>query len=268
MVISVLIKHTRKTLGRNKEQMKKKTAIRLLISIAGVMSLFGLTWLFGALTVTGFESAAASIAFQVLFVIFNAFQGFFIFLFFCVFNKDARESWLEVFSCGRYHSKPLNPSQAKYSSSATRKKVKSSNTGLTDSNLTSATSSKTGYNSSTDDLIEDERYTDIPLTSVAEQDKEKPSVVTFKDDPEIHETNVGTDKKFDLGSSEVKKKEQALEKSDHEERASPYQWREDGVELKARVKRFSTKKAYKHHVESAEVDFLDSDSDGNDDTNA
>ena len=271
MVISVLIKHTQKTLGRNKEQMNKKTVIRLLISIAGVMSLFGLTWLFGALTVTGFGSATASIVLQALFVICNAFQGFFIFLFFCVFNKDARESWLEVLSisCGRYHSKTLNPSQAKYSSSGTQKKVKTSNTGLTDLNLTLATSSKTGYNSTTDDLIEDEKCTDIPLTSVAGQEKEKPSVVTFKDDSEIYETNVDTDKKVDLGSSEVKKKEQALEKSDNsEECASPYQWREDGLELKARVKRFSTKKAYKHHVESAEVDFLDSDSDGSDDTNA
>ena len=93
-------------------------------------------------------------------------------------------------------------------------------------------------------------YTDIPLTSVAGQDKEKPSVVTFKDDPEIYETNVGADKKIDLGSFEVKKKEQALEKSDNsEEHASPYQWREDGLELKAHVKRFSTKKTYKHHVE-------------------
>ena len=200
-------------------------------------------------------------------MIFNAFQGFFVFLFFCVFNKDARDLWIEL--CGHYKSKPLHSSQAKYSNSGTRKKVKTQNTGLTDSNLTSATSSKTGYNSTTDDLVEDERYTDIPLTNVAGQDKEKPSVVTFKDDSEIYETNVGADKKIDLGLSEVKKKEQALEKSDNsEEHASPYQWREDGLELKARVKRFSTKKAYKHHVESAEVDFLDSDSDGSDDTNA
>ena len=56
-------------------------------------------------------------------------------------------------------------------------------------------------------------------------------------------------KKVDLGSSEVEK-EQALEKSNNpKEYASPYQWREDEVELKAHVKRFSTKKAYKHHVE-------------------
>ena len=79
-VTSILIKHTQKTLGRTKEQMSKKTAIRLLISIAGIMSLFGLTWLFGALTVTGFGSATASVAFQPLFVVFNALQGFFIFL--------------------------------------------------------------------------------------------------------------------------------------------------------------------------------------------
>ena len=244
--------------------MTKMTTLK--IRMASVMSLFGLTWLFGALTVTGFGSAAASTAFQILFVLLNAFQGFFIFLFFCVLSKDARESWLELLSCGRYHSKP---SQAKYSSSGnvgTGTKVKTSSTGLANSNLTSAISSKTGYNSSTDDLSKEERYTDIPLTSAAEQDKENPSVVTFK---EIHETNVGTDKKVDLGSSEVKEKEQKLEKSNNsEERASPYEWKEDGVKLKARVKRFSTKKAYKHHVESVEVDFLDGDSDGNDDTNA
>ena len=45
---------------------------------------------------------------------------------------------------------------------------------------------------------------------------------------EIHETN-GTDKKVDLGLSELEEKEQVLEKSNNsEERASLYQWREDG----------------------------------------
>ena len=107
----------------------------------------------------------------------------------------------------------------------------------------------------------------MPLTSTAEQDKEKPSVMTFNNHPEYLETDVSTDKKVDLGSSEVKEKEQELEKSNNsEEHASPYQWRENGVELKARVKRFSTKKVYKHHVESVEVDFSDSDSDASNDT--
>ena len=38
-------------------------------------------------------------------------------------------------------------------------------------------------------------------------------MVTFKDDPEIHETNVCTDRKDGLESSEVKEKEQVLETS-------------------------------------------------------
>jgi len=76
----VLIKHTyRKTPGYKKGQLNKKKMIKLLISIAGVMFLFGLTWLFGALTITGLGDSRASTAFQVFFVILNAFQGFFIF---------------------------------------------------------------------------------------------------------------------------------------------------------------------------------------------
>ena len=179
MVIRVLIKHTRNTLGRTKEQMNKKTAIRLLISIAGVMFLFGLTWLFGALTVTGFGDTRASTAFQVLFVLLNAFQGFFIFLFFCVFSKDPRDSWLELLSRahGHYKSKSL---QTKYNGSGannTQKKNKTSSTNLTNSNRTSAIPNKrdtSGYNLSTADHSK-ERYTDIPLTSMhaADQGEEK-----------------------------------------------------------------------------------------------
>ena len=62
----------------------------------GLMALFGLTWVFAAFTVN-----AASIAFQFLFAIFNSLQGFFIFLFFCVFGREGRELWLKVLCCGR-----------------------------------------------------------------------------------------------------------------------------------------------------------------------
>ena len=263
LVIGVLIRHSRNTLGRSKDQMNKKTTIRLLISITGVMFLFGLTWLFGALTVTGFGGSGASTAFQILFVILNAFQGFFIFLFLCVFSKDARESWLEVFTCGRYKSKLLHPLQAKYTSSATaQKKVKTASSNLASSNLsTSVVPSTDNFNSSTYDLTEV-----VPLASAAgEEKKEKPPMVTFKGSPEVHETDIDNDQKADLGSLE--RKDPALERpgsADSKEHSSPSQWREDGLELKARVKRYSTKKAHKHHVESAEVDFLDGDSDGSD----
>ena len=208
MVIRVLIKHSRNTLGRTKEQMDKKTAIRLLISIAGVMFLFGLTWLFGALTVTGFGDTRASTTFQVLFVLLNAFQGFFICLFFCVFSKDARESWLELLSRahGHYKSKSLYSSKTKYSSSGSntiRKKSSTSSTSLAN-----------------------------------------PLVIPSND----------------LGSPEAKEKEQILEQSnDSEKHASSSQWKENGVELKACGKDFSTNEVCKQHVESAEVEISDSD---------
>ena len=99
MVVTVLLRHTRNTMGRMKEQMNRKTTIRLLISITGIVFLFGLTWVFGALTISD-----ASLPFQIIFVVSNGFQGFFIFLFFCVFSKDARELWVEFLTCGRYKS--------------------------------------------------------------------------------------------------------------------------------------------------------------------
>ena len=96
-VVTVYVRHIRNTMERTKEQMKWKTAFRLLFSITGIMSLFGLTWIFGALTISD-----ASLPFQILFVVFNGFQGFFIFLFLCVFSTDARQLWKELLFSGHY----------------------------------------------------------------------------------------------------------------------------------------------------------------------
>ena len=138
-------------------------------------------------------------------------------------QRSQRFIWIELFSCGRYKSKPLHSSQAKYATgNAIFEKIKTTSSGLTNSNLVSPISNKSGYSSNIDDLSKEERYTDIPLTSAADQEMEKPSVVSFKDDPEIHEANVGIDQKDDLESSEVKEKEQVLETSEtSEELASP-----------------------------------------------
>ena len=240
--------------------------IKLLISIAGVMFLFGLTWLFGALTITGLGDSRASTAFQVFFVILNAFQGFFIFLFFCVFNVKARESWLEVFCFGHYKSKSLHPSQGKPASSgAPKKKNITASTNLANSNLThlntSALSTQNGFNSSVDNLIVEEEHSEMPLTSTEKEgEKTKPRMLDYKAVPEIevHETNIDKNKK-------VKKEEgQVLETAGNtysENNGSPSPWREDRVKLKVRVNRYSTQKANKHHVENAEVDFYENDSD-------
>ena len=95
VVISVLVKHARKQIVSS-DKSKQQTVIRVMITTMGLMALFGLTWIFAAFTVR-----EASIAFQFLFAIFNSLQGFFIFLFFCVFGKEGRELWLKVLCCGR-----------------------------------------------------------------------------------------------------------------------------------------------------------------------
>ena len=93
--MSILAKQIHKKFA-NKDHANQQTVIRLMISTMGVMALFGLTWVFGALTVR-----EASTAFQFLFTIFNSLQGFFIFLFFCVLGKEGQEFWLHVLCCGR-----------------------------------------------------------------------------------------------------------------------------------------------------------------------
>ena len=98
IVITVLIRHTHNKLGKTADTKKqRKSNIRLAISLFGVMFLFGLTWI-----LAGFTISEASLAFQILFAIFNSLQGFFIFVFFCLLSADVRQLWLQMLTCGRY----------------------------------------------------------------------------------------------------------------------------------------------------------------------
>ena len=80
-----------------------------MVSIGGVMSLFGLTWLFAVFTFLSINELKKM--FDSFFVIFNSFQGLFIFFSCIVLNKEIRESWKELLLCGRYQSKHLPHSQ-------------------------------------------------------------------------------------------------------------------------------------------------------------
>jgi len=89
------------------------------------------------------------------------------------------------------------------SSSNVPGKVKTASTNLATSNLnTSALASTSNFNSSTENLIEDDNSR-MALTSAAEEaKKEKPSMVTFKGSQEVHETNIDKDQKADFRSLE------------------------------------------------------------------
>ena len=182
-----------------------------------------------------------------------------------MFNKEALESWKELLSCGKYTSKLLHPSQVKFSSSAATKKPKQSKTGSTGLTLssggryTSATSKSDyeaatltkgnvyekapfeskvdlGTSSTTDNPVVD----DEGLTETADEHTEATIAVVVVE----HTDSTNDDRQHQNGSAEStgeqgKKKKKAMS-------------------LKARIKRYSTKKISKHHVEEVEIDF-DSD---------
>ena len=102
VVIIVLIKHV---LKRSNSNNKNHDSIQLMINITSIFVLFGLTWIFGALTVL-----KADQTFQIMFTLINSLQGFLIFIFFCAMNKDVRLEWFQlVVSC---HKKCSLSSQA------------------------------------------------------------------------------------------------------------------------------------------------------------
>ena len=94
--------------NRFKEKKKKSVKKRTLniFTIAGILTLVGIPWAFGALTFNVKEIRLPS---QFFFVVSNSLQGYCIFIYLCIINKEARESWKEVLSCGKYVSVYLNP---------------------------------------------------------------------------------------------------------------------------------------------------------------
>lgn len=65
-----------------------------MLNIIAVLVLFGVTWVFGALTVQKRHEL-----FEFLFVVSNSLQGFYVFVFFVVLAKETRELWLETCGC-------------------------------------------------------------------------------------------------------------------------------------------------------------------------
>ena len=104
LVGRVLVKKSHGNMNRTTKEGKgsKKVAgktLKTLLSLVSVMLMFGLSWLFGALSISG-----AAHVFQWLFIFCATTQGFWLFVFFCVIGKDAREEWKRLLSCYRYQA--------------------------------------------------------------------------------------------------------------------------------------------------------------------
>ena len=81
---------------------KRDETLKSVQNAIALTFLLGLTWVFGLLALIHEDS---SIIFQYFFCIFNSLQGMFIFVMFCVRQKDVVNRWKEWFFCSKFCEK-------------------------------------------------------------------------------------------------------------------------------------------------------------------
>ena len=280
-VIVVLIRHVKNQAERTKEAISAGTVIRLIVSISGVMFLFGLTWLFAILTFSVDSVPVLRKVFASFFTIFNSFQGVFIFVFVFVLNKEAIESWKELLSRGSYQSRHL-PHPPRVDNLVTKNKTNSTGV-VTSQNSTGQYSSDMSKSSYESKFISSEKFDPvkdadgvIPLNSIANGNE-------FDNNKEIESTSIsnalsdllspGSDQSSKDNDDNVLIITQAVDKQagafpQNDEVSTDTKEKAKGVDRVStssgdRVKRISTKKGSKYEVqvEVVEVDFRYDESD-------
>ena len=89
-----MIQHIRRKIVQTDQSLGFRKVIKIITRLSGVMFLFGLTWIFAILSLISVPGL--KLTFLILFTVFDSFQGGFIFLFLCVLNQEARDSWKNV----------------------------------------------------------------------------------------------------------------------------------------------------------------------------
>ncbi|XP_074093225.1 adhesion G protein-coupled receptor F5 isoform X2 [Macrotis lagotis] len=96
----VITKILRPSIGDKPSIQEKNSLFQISKSIGVLTPLLGLTWGFGLATV--FQGSSA--VFHIVFTLLNAFQGLFILLFGCLWDKKVQEALLHKFSLSRWSS--------------------------------------------------------------------------------------------------------------------------------------------------------------------
>ena len=97
LAFRLVVQQNRKKFFQGGEKYRVKLTIKSIVSLVWLIVLFGVCWLFGLMTVR-----EASTVFQYLFVLCNAFQGFYFFLFVCLNQKEARDFWAYMLTLGHF----------------------------------------------------------------------------------------------------------------------------------------------------------------------
>ena len=244
-VVVVVSRHTRDKAARMNTTINKQQILRMMISISGVLFLFGLTWLFFVLTISvpGLRET-----FQILFTVFNSLQGFFVFAF--ILFTEGFSYWKAAFlSC--YKS---NPTQISLQVNASWKNKS------TDVSTLSKSKSETSHNTSTTDHIYSEVDTKQPIHDQKMKELEALRDQTLTDiasPTELVSGDLDTTQKLVLQTDAMvfQIQEEELTKQTNTTSTKP---------LKVLLKRYSTKKYNRHHVEEVKVHFHQEDSSSSD----
>ncbi|XP_031725131.1 adhesion G-protein coupled receptor G2 [Anarrhichthys ocellatus] len=125
---------------QNPHNVQHRTTLQDVRSVAGIIILLGLTWGFAF-----FAWGPLNLPFMYLFAIFNSFQGFFIFVFYCAVKENVRKQWRTYLCCGRMRL----AENSEWSRTATQKTAKKSSV----TRITSLHSSQSNNSSSSSSFL-------------------------------------------------------------------------------------------------------------------
>lgn len=238
LIIRVIILHY---IQKKKRQLKHtsistKEILKLMLSFVGIMSLFGMSWLFAIFTfVSG--SDGASFAAQMMFTLLNVFQGFFVFIFFVVLNSDCREAWKSLLT-------PWNTTDGK--------KLKSKLT-LSSKEIPSSSSNIYSTHRNVSNLRKRDLSQDTLKTVSTTFEEVGPDIVI--DNEDVYEETTEEPVYEEYKEEVVKEKENLKPSTSKDDLSSPR------IE-----RRFTTRNT--HQIEKAELDFFEdptNDSEDDDD---
>ena len=241
-VIVVVIRHAKKKANRMKQSVSNKEILRILFGISGVLFLFGLTWGFFILT---FSVPGLQETFQILFTVFNSLQGFFIFAF-ILFTKGFGY-WKALLSCKKYKSK-LN----QHSTPGTKSSTVSNTLHRQEKN-----SSEVSHNDKTTEMNNEKlELKESHFLSNIDSPTELVGVDTSSSVNQIDKSNSVLQYQLQNDQQCIKSEQQDLE--------GEFKKQTDTKPLSVLVKRYSTKKYKRHHVEEVKIHFYDEDSSSSD----
>ena len=209
-----------------------------------------------------------------------------------MFSKEARESWKEFLSCGKYTSQLLHPSQYKQpisSATAKRRTGAVGNSGVASSTLgkpcITETLSKTDYKTNyTSEIEKSSIIFENPLskdgfeTEVLPESSVKSETPGFETNAQRESLKCNTEKlcmQLPLIGAEATTTNRVLSEPERmtfaetnldeniDLGAQPLSGTAKELKpLKSKIKRYSTVKAHKHDVETVQVDFYYNSSEG------